>query len=61
MSSPQLPCDVLPCLGGDVIIVPRGQLTIRLTPDQRRALCDLLSAMDTPPVTWFDTKPVDNP
>ncbi|MEO3869352.1 hypothetical protein ABGB18_11020 [Nonomuraea sp. B12E4] len=40
---PVLPCDVLPCPGGDVIIVPRGQLTIRLTPEQRSRLRELLA------------------
>jgi hypothetical protein len=45
-ASPSLPCDVLPCPGGDVIIVPRGQLTIRLTPDQRRTLATELLEMD---------------
>lgn len=44
--SPPLPCDVLPCLGGDVIIVPRGQLTIRLTPEQRRELAANLLELD---------------
>ncbi|TMR11736.1 hypothetical protein ETD86_34775 [Nonomuraea turkmeniaca] len=61
MAIPQpLPCDVLPCPGGDVIIVPRGQLTIRLTPEQRMELCELLC--DTPEtlVTWLDRKPVDD-
>lgn len=44
MTTPQpLPCDVLRCLGGDVIIVPRGQLTIRLSPEQRRQLRELLA------------------
>jgi hypothetical protein len=60
-ASPPLPCDVLRCLGGDVIIVPRGQLTIRLSPDQRRVLRDLLNDPSEPPVTWLDTWPVDNP
>jgi hypothetical protein len=45
-ASPSLPCDVLPCPGGDVIIVPRGQLTIRLTPEQRRALAADLLELD---------------
>ncbi|HEY9375019.1 hypothetical protein [Streptomyces sp.] len=45
-ASPPLPCDVLRCLGGDVIIVPRGQLTIRLSPEQRRALAADLLGLD---------------
>lgn len=36
------PYDVLPCLGGDVILIPRGQLTIRLTPAQQRELAERL-------------------
>lgn len=39
---PPFPCDVLPCLGGDVILIPRGQLTVRLTPAQQRELAERL-------------------
>lgn len=60
-ASPSLPCDVLPCPGGDVIIVPRGQLAIRLTPEQRRELCEVLCDTNETPVTWLDTPPVDKP
>jgi hypothetical protein len=45
MPAEPLPCDVLPCPGGDVIIVPRGQLCIRLTPDQQQALAQQLPAL----------------
>lgn len=52
--NPPLPCDVLPCPGGDVILIPRGQLAIRLDPETRRQLIAELAAFDartcTPPV-----------
>ena len=40
--------DLLPCPGGDVIIVPRGQLCIRLTPQQQRDLGARLPALTEP-------------
>ncbi|MER7131236.1 hypothetical protein [Streptosporangium saharense] len=42
------PYDVLPCPYGDVILIPRGQLAIRLTPEQQRELAELLLAPRTP-------------
>ncbi|MFG1875586.1 hypothetical protein ACGFIV_12195 [Sphaerisporangium sp. NPDC049003] len=42
-----LPLDLLPCLGGDVILIPRGTLSARLTPEQRRELAAALLALDT--------------
>ncbi|WP_424536875.1 hypothetical protein ACOZ38_44865 [Sphaerisporangium viridialbum] len=42
-----LPLDVLPCLGGDVILIPRGTLSARLSPEQRRELAAALLALDT--------------
>lgn len=48
-----LPCDVLPCPGGDVIIVPRGQLCIRLNPAQQVSLANkLAAAQDAPAASW---------
>ncbi|WP_405142759.1 hypothetical protein OG589_35800 [Sphaerisporangium sp. NBC_01403] len=42
-----LPLDILPCLGGDVILIPRGILSARLSPEQRRELAAALLALDT--------------
>jgi hypothetical protein len=36
---------VLPCPGGDVILIPRGLLGIRLTPQQQRDLGKQLPAL----------------
>lgn len=42
-----LPCDVLLCpRTRDTIIVPRGMLAIRLTPEQRRDLIEHLESHD---------------
>jgi hypothetical protein len=41
-----LPCDVLLCpRTRDVILIPRGMLCIRLTPDQQQALIEQLRAV----------------
>jgi hypothetical protein len=50
MNTTPLPCDVLPCRSGDIIIVPRGMLAIRLTPDQQRALAAQMPALHPAPV-----------
>jgi hypothetical protein len=60
-ASHSLPVDVMPCLGGDVIITLHGQLSARFTPEQRKAFCKLLCDTDDAPVTWLDTPPVDKP
>lgn len=57
---PPLPCDVMPCPGGDVIIVPRGQLTIRLSPEQRRVLRELLEDPSGEGEKPRSYSPVDN-
>lgn len=46
MTALTLPCDVLPCPGGDVILIPRGQLAIRLNPEQQRELADRFPALN---------------
>ncbi|WP_436759347.1 hypothetical protein [Streptosporangium sp. V21-05] len=43
-----LPVDVLPCPSGDVILIPRGLLAIRLTPTQQRELAARLPALGVP-------------
>lgn len=48
LDTPPLPCDVMPCRSGDVILIPRGQLAIRLTPEQQRELAALLPALAAP-------------
>lgn len=50
MNPTPLPCDVLPCLSGDIIIVPHAMLTIRLTPDQQHALAAQMPALRASPV-----------
>ncbi|WP_177245464.1 hypothetical protein [Streptosporangium canum] len=40
-----LPLDVLPCLSGDVILIPRGLISARLTPEQQHELAARLPAL----------------
>lgn len=46
MNSAPLPCDVLPCLNGDIIIIPRAMLAIRLNPEQQISLAECMPALN---------------
>jgi len=49
LDTQHLPVDVLPCPSGDVILIPRALLAIRLTPEQQLQLAARLPALGMAP------------
>ncbi|MEU8040888.1 hypothetical protein [Streptosporangium sp. NPDC049078] len=48
LDTQRLPVDVLPCPSGDVILIPRALLAIRLTPEQQLQLAARFPALGAP-------------